>query len=95
MGESVKAQDNSIYQSVLDEIRHYADIPLRISVILGQRGMKVRELLQLRPDSLLELPKSAGENVDIVINGRLVGFGEVLELEGSAGIRLTDIHTQI
>ena len=95
MGESVKVQDTSIYQSVLDEIRHYADIPLRISVILGQREMKVRELLQLRPDSLLELPKSAGENVDIMINGRLVGYGEVLELEGSAGIRLTDIHNQI
>jgi flagellar motor switch protein FliN/FliY len=57
--------------------------------------MKVRELLLLRPDSLLELPKSAGENVDIFINGRLVGYGEVLEMEGSAGIRLTDIYTQI
>lgn len=94
MSESVKEQDTSIYQAVLDEIRHYADIPLRISVILGQREMKVRDLLQLRPDSLLELPKSAGENVDIMINGRLVGYGEVLELEGSAGIRLTDIHNQ-
>jgi flagellar motor switch protein FliN/FliY len=95
MSDNVKVQDTSIYQTVLDEIRHYADVPLRISVILGQREMKVRELLQLRPDSLLELPKSAGENVDIFINGRLVGYGEVLEMEGSAGIRLTDIYTQI
>jgi flagellar motor switch protein FliN/FliY len=95
MSENVKAQDTTTYQAVLDGIRHYADIPLKISVILGQREMKVRELLQLRPDSLLELPKSAGENVDIFINGRLVGYGEVLEMEGSAGIRLTDIYTQI
>lgn len=95
MNESSKAQDTSTYQTILDEIRHYADIPLKISVILGQREMKVRELLLLRPDSLLELPKSAGENVDIFINGRLVGYGEVLEMEGSAGIRLTDIYTQI
>ena len=95
MSENAKVQDTSVYQTVLDEIRHYADIPLKISIILGQREMKVRELLQLRPDSLLELPKSAGENVDIVISGRLVGYGEVLELEGSAGIRLTDIYTQI
>ena len=95
MSESAKVQDTSVYQTVLDEIRHYADIPLRISIILGQREMKVRELLQLRPDALLELPKSAGENVDIVINGRLIGYGEVLELEGSAGVRLTDIYTQI
>jgi len=95
MSENAKVQDTSTYQTVLDEIRHYADVPLKISVILGQREMKVRELLQLRPDSLLELPKSAGENVDIFINGRLVGYGEVLEMEGSAGIRLTDIYTQI
>ncbi len=95
MSDNAKVQDTSVYQTVLDEIRHYADVPLKISVILGQREMKVRELLQLRPDSLLELPKSAGENVDIFINGRLVGYGEVLEMEGSAGIRLTDIYTQI
>jgi len=95
MNESAKVQDTSTYQTILDGIRHYADVPLKISVILGQREMKVRELLLLRPDSLLELPKSAGENVDIFINGRLVGYGEVLEMEGSAGIRLTDIYTQI
>jgi len=95
MGESEKVQDPSVYQSVLEQVRHFADIPLRVTIVLGQRQMRVRELLQLRQDSLLELPKSAGENVDILINGRLVGYGEVLELEGSAGIRLTDIHTPI
>jgi flagellar motor switch protein FliN/FliY len=95
MNDTAKVQDTSIYQTVLDEIRHYSDIPLRISIILGRREMKVRELLQLRPDSLLELPKSAGENVDILVNGRLIGYGEVLEMEGSAGIRLTDLYTQI
>jgi len=95
MSENAKVQDTTSYQTVLDEIRHYADIPLKISIVLGQRAMKVRELLQLRPDSLLELPKSAGENVDVLVNGRLVGYGEVLEMEGSAGIRLTDIYTQI
>ncbi len=95
MSDTSKVQDTSIYQTVLDEIRHYADIPLRISIILGRREMKVRELLQLRPDSLLELPKSAGENVDILVNGRLIGYGEVLEMEGSAGVRLTDIYNQI
>ncbi len=95
MGENAKSQEPSVYQSVLDEVRNLADIRLKVSVILGKRQMKVRELLQLRPDSLVELPKSAGENVDIFVNGRLVGYGEVLELEGSAGIRLTDLYSQI
>ena len=41
--------------------------------------------------SIIELPKSAGENIDILINKRLVAFGEVLEMEGNAGIRLTNL----
>jgi len=95
MSENERAPEPSVYQSVLEQVSALADIPLQITVVLGQRQMKVRELLQLRQNSLLELPKSAGENVDILINGRLVGYGEVLELEGSAGIRLTDIYSPI
>ena len=95
MSENAQAQEQSVYQSVLEEVKGFADVPFKITVLLGQRHMKVRELLQLRPDTLVELPKSAGENVDIMINGRLVGYGEVLEMEGSAGVRLTDLHTQI
>ncbi len=95
MNESAKAQEPTVYQSVLDQVRHFADVPLKITIVLGQRQMKVRELLHLRRDTILELPKSAGENVDIYINGKIVGYGEVLELEGSAGIRLTDLYTQI
>jgi flagellar motor switch protein FliN/FliY len=57
--------------------------------------MKIREILQLQLSSIIELPKSAGENVDVLINDRLIAFGEVLELEGSTGIRLTDLNNQL
>jgi flagellar motor switch protein FliN/FliY len=54
--------------------------------------MKVRDILQLQQSSVIDLPKSAGENVDVLINERLIGFGEVMELEGCTGIRLTDLN---
>ena len=72
------------------EVTPFLDVPLRITIELVRRSMKVREILTLEESSIVEFPKSAGESVDIYINNRLVGFGEVVELEGNAGIRLTD-----
>jgi len=73
------------------EVAHYLDVPMSVRIQLGQRNLKIRDILQLRPQSIIELPKSAGENIDILVNGKLVAFGEVLEMEGNAGIRLTNL----
>jgi len=79
----------------MEEVRHFLDIPIKVTVQLAQCSMKVRDILQLQPSSIVELPKSAGENVDILMNERQIAFGEVLELEGSTGIRLTDLNALI
>ncbi|MBM3791428.1 MAG: flagellar motor switch protein FliN [Acidobacteria bacterium] len=75
-----------------DEFAGMMDIPMKIRVEVGRRSMKVREILTLQSESVVALPKSAGENLDIYINGRLLGYGEVVEMEGNAGIRVTDLH---
>jgi flagellar motor switch protein FliN len=77
----------------MEEISHFLNIPMKITIQLASCNMKVREILQLQLDSIVELPKSAGENVDILVNERLIAFGEVLELEGCTGIRLTDFNS--
>jgi len=79
---------------ILEEFADYLDIPMNINLEVGRRFMKVREILLLKPESIVDVSKSAGENIDIYINGRLVAFGEILEVEGKAGIRLTDFHVQ-
>jgi flagellar motor switch protein FliN len=76
----------------MEELHHFLDVPVRISIQLGTRMMKVRDILQLQASSIIDLAKSAGENVDILVNDRLVAFGEVLELEDCTGIRLTDFN---
>ena len=78
--------------AILEEFADFLDIPLRITLDVGRRSMKVREILQLKSKSIVVVPKSAGENIDIYVNGRLVAFGEILEMEGRAGIRLTDFY---
>ncbi len=92
MAENSKSHDTS-GQRVFEDLQHFLDISLKVRAQLGSCNMKIREILELKRDSIVELPKSAGENMDIFINGKLVAYGEVLEMEGNAGIRLTDLHT--
>ncbi len=83
------------YQQVANEVAHFLDVPMTLVIQLGQRFMKVREILQLTKDSIVDLPKSAGENVDVFANGKLVACGEVLEIEGKSGVRITDVLPEI
>jgi flagellar motor switch protein FliN/FliY len=95
MIEPTKTPDPAPYVKVLEETRRFLDVPFRVEVQLGSKSMTIRDILQLKKSSIIQLQKSAGENVDILVNGVLVAYGEVLDMEGNAGIRLTDIHTQI
>jgi flagellar motor switch protein FliN len=92
MSETPHSKEMSSYEKNREEMQYFLDVPIKITVQLANRTMKVRDILQLQPSSIVDLPKSAGENVDILMNGRLIGFGEVLELEGATGIRLTDLN---
>jgi flagellar motor switch protein FliN len=92
MPELQTANEISSYEKSMEELDHFLDIPITISIQLASRTMKVRDILQLQPNSIIDLPKSAGENVDVIINDRPFAFGEVMELENSTGIRLTGLH---
>ncbi len=94
MTDSQAGQDSAALQQTLEEVAHFLDVPMKVVIQLGQRNMRVREVLQLKPESIVDIPKSAGENVDIYINGKLIAFGEVLQMEGSAGVRITDVLSE-
>lgn len=91
MAETPADHEQKVDTQESTAVTHFLDIPLNVRIQLGQRFLKIREILQLREQSIIELPKSAGENIDILVNGKLVAYGEVLEMEGNAGIRLTNL----
>jgi flagellar motor switch protein FliN/FliY len=91
MAETPADQEQKAGSQEATAVTHFLDIPLKVRIQLGQRYLKIREILLLKEQSIIELPKSAGENIDILVNGKLVAFGEVLEMEGNAGIRLTNL----
>lgn len=72
-------------------LRLLFDIPLEISVELGRVKMVVRDVLDLGAGSIVEIDKSAGEPVDVLVNGRPVARGEVVVIEDNFGVRITEI----
>ncbi|MBX3097287.1 MAG: flagellar motor switch protein FliN [Fimbriimonadaceae bacterium] len=70
------------------------DVPLQVSVELGRLKMAVRDIVELAVGSIVELDKTAGEPVDVLVNGKLVARGEVVVIEDNFGVRITEIITQ-
>ena len=69
------------------------DIPVQLSVELGRTKLPIKQVLQLKPGSIVELDSVAGEPVDVLVNGYLIAQGEVVVVNGKFGIRLTDVVT--
>ncbi|HXA66864.1 MAG TPA: FliM/FliN family flagellar motor switch protein [Bryobacteraceae bacterium] len=78
----------------LQEIADLADVTLDVEVELGRRIMTIAQILQLGPDSVVRMGRSAGDNIDILIGGALVGYGEIVIIEDAVGVRITDFSLE-
>ena len=67
------------------------DVPLDVTVELGRTSRTIQEILDLNPGTIIELDKIAGEPIDVLVNGKYVAKGEVVVIEESFGVRITDI----
>jgi flagellar motor switch protein FliN/FliY len=68
-----------------------SDIPIRVSVQLDHRLVSVAEILDLKVDSIVKMERSAGENVDLLLEGMTAGNGEIVVIEDMMGLRITDL----
>lgn len=67
------------------------DVPVTLSLEVGRTRLPIRSLLQLNQGSVVELERSAGEPLDVFVNGTLVAHGEVVVVNDKFGIRLLDV----
>ena len=67
------------------------DVPIDISIEIGRTKMTIGDLLSLSKGSIVELKKTAGEAVDIYVNGKLLGKGEVVVVNERLGVRVVKI----
>ena len=67
------------------------DVPVTLSMEVGRTRIPIRNLLQLNQGSVVELERTAGEPMDVFVNGTLIAHGEVVVVNEKFGIRLTDV----
>ncbi len=67
------------------------DVPLEVTVELGRTTKSISEILDFAPGTIIELERIAGEPIDVLVNGKFVARGEVVVIEESFGIRVTEI----
>ncbi|OGV54791.1 MAG: flagellar motor switch protein FliN, partial [Lentisphaerae bacterium GWF2_52_8] len=62
-----------------------------VSAELGRSVIKIRDLLNFSPGSVVELERLAGESIDLLVNGVLIGKGDVVVVNENFGLRITEI----
>lgn len=67
------------------------DVPLEVTVELGRTTKSISEILSFTPGTIIELDRIAGEPIDVLVNGKLVAKGEVVVIEESFSVRITEI----
>ncbi len=77
-----------------EEVAHIGNVPVEIEVQLDRRWMKLSEILAIEKGSIVEMRRSAGENIDIFIGKKLAAFGEIVIIESTMGVRITDFNIE-
>ena len=83
------AMPNGTYQP--ENIDLIMDVPLEVTVELGRTSKSISDILDFAPGKIIELNKLAGEPIDVLVNGKYVAKGEVVVIEESFGVRITEI----
>ena len=80
--------------TALEEIGHLGDVPLRMDVELARKTMTMREILALDKGSVIKMARLAGDNIDLLAGETLLGSGEIVIIEETLGVRITDFNEE-
>lgn len=71
------------------------DVTLPVSVELGKTKMTIKEVLSMSPGTVIELDRAAGETVDVLVSGKVIGKGEVVVVEEKFGVRISELVNRV
>jgi flagellar motor switch protein FliN/FliY len=80
--------------TVREQIAHFNDIPITVDAELDHRVMTMRQVLEMEVGSVIKMSRSAGENINVLVGGTLVAYGEIVIIEDTAGVRITDFSSE-
>ena len=67
------------------------DVKVKITVQLGSSQLPMREVMELQPGSVIQLNQLANDPVGLYVNDKLIAYGEVVVVEDSFGIKITEL----
>lgn len=70
-------------------------VPLQLSVEIGRTKKQVKEILDFNQGTLVVLDKLAGDQVDVYVNGQCIAKGDVVVVDDSFGVRITEIIKKV
>ncbi|WP_022670932.1 flagellar motor switch protein FliN [Hippea alviniae] len=70
------------------------DIDLEVKIRIGEKYMLIKDILDLKDGSIIELEKNIEEPMDILVNGKVVAKGVVVVVGGRFGVKITHIETK-
>ena len=86
-----KTQEEIELENLLPDYSGLLDMEIMFEADLGRVDMTLRDILKLEKGSVVDLQKAAGESVDVYINSRILGKGEVMVYEKNLAIRLNEV----
>jgi flagellar motor switch protein FliN/FliY len=89
--EAEEPKSSNVFSKESKNIDLLLNVPMDVTVELGRTNRKIKDVLNLGPGSVIELDNFAGEKVDILVNGKKIALGEVVVVDESYGVRVTDI----
>lgn len=81
-----------IFNKTLKEFDDFLEIPIHLNVLVGKQMVRIGELLDLAPGSLLDLKRPAGESLLIYLENTFFAKGEATVMEDTFTIRITEIN---
>lgn len=80
--------------ATIEAWRDHLDISVPIIVELGRTKLTASAILELENQSIVQLPRSTGEGVDVLAGQQLLGRGEIVMIEDRTGVRINEIHEE-
>lgn len=96
---AIRVRDNGVAPArragddaaVAGKLSRINDVEMNLTVEIGRTRLPVRDVLGLEPGTVVELDRSAGAPADILLNGRLIAYGEVVVVDQDYAVRVTRI----
>lgn len=93
VSESRKLKNyDEAFNNAVKEVEDFIEVPIKVNVLIGQKRIKIRDLLDFTSGTLVVLDRSAGESLQIYLENTYFAKGEVTIMEDTFAVRITEIN---